>query len=72
MPKYKANLRMVINFDAEVEADTPEDAMLCLSMEDNPSADRTLADVIMAFGMEPGDVKAQGIIVRYFKEVREF
>jgi hypothetical protein len=61
---------MVINFDVEVEADTEKDAMICMEMQDDPSAGRTLADVVTAFDPDLEKVKVGGIIVRYFNEVR--
>lgn len=71
MPTYKANLRMVINFDVEVEAADEGEAMFCLEMQDDPSAERTMLDVIAAFDPDPEDIKAGAPIVRYFKEVRD-
>jgi hypothetical protein len=70
MPTYKANLRTVIEFDVEVEADNEQDAMLCMTMADDPSDGRTLADLITAFDPDLEAVKTRGIIVRYFNEVR--
>ncbi len=70
MPIYKANLRIVINFDVEVEADTEKDAVACMDMRDDPSADRTFADVVTAFDPELEMIKAGGIIVRQFKELK--
>jgi hypothetical protein len=60
----------VISFDVEVEADNEKDAMAHFQMQDDPSAARSLDDVLMAFDPNLDEVKAGGVIVRFFNEVR--